>query len=54
MPLHCTATGKVLLAFSPPSLLEEVLARPLERRTPSTIVQPAALREEVRKVRGQR
>jgi DNA-binding IclR family transcriptional regulator len=52
LPLHCTATGKVLLAFSPPSLLEEVLARPLERRTPSTVVLPGLVREQVRKVRA--
>ncbi len=51
LPLHCTATGKVLLAFSPPDLLDEVLARPLERRTPSTIVVPSLIREQIRKVR---
>jgi DNA-binding IclR family transcriptional regulator len=51
MPLHCTATGKVLLAFSPPTLLEEVLARPLERLTPSTVTMPGMLREQIRKVR---
>ncbi len=51
MPLHCTATGKVHLAFSPPELLEEVLARPLERLTPSTIVLPGIVREQIRKVR---
>jgi DNA-binding IclR family transcriptional regulator len=51
MPLHCTATGKVLLAFSPPTLLDEVLARPLERRTPSTIVLPNLVREQIRKAR---
>jgi DNA-binding IclR family transcriptional regulator len=40
MPLHCTAT-----------LLDEVLARPLERRTPSTIVLPNLVREQIRKAR---
>lgn len=42
MPLHCTAIGKALLAFSPPpvfaTVLEEMLAAGLERRTPRTIV----------------
>jgi len=52
MPLHCTATGKILLAFSAPTLLEEILARPLERRTPSTIVLPGVLAEQVRKTRS--
>jgi DNA-binding IclR family transcriptional regulator len=47
MPLHCTATGKVLLAYSPPHVLEAVLARPLERLTPATIVAPGLLREQV-------
>ena len=50
MPLHCTATGKVLLAYSPPALLEEVLGRPLERLTPSTTIQPGRLREQIGKV----
>src|SRR4051812_20987695 len=32
MPLHCTALGKALLAWSPPSLLQEVVAGGLEKR----------------------
>ena len=52
MPLHCSATGKVMLAYSSPTLLDEVLARPLERRTPSTIAAPGLLREQIRKVRA--
>lgn len=51
MPLHCTATGKILLAFSPPDLFEEAVARPLERVTPSTIVLPPILREQLGKAR---
>lgn len=50
MPLYPTATGKVLLAFSPQTLLEEVLARPLDRLTPSTVALPGVLSEQVRKV----
>lgn len=49
MPLYPTATGKVLLAFSPPTLLEEVLARGLERLTPSTVALPGVLTEQVRR-----
>lgn len=37
MPLHCTAAGKALLAFSPPELVTEVLREGLPRRTPHTI-----------------
>jgi DNA-binding IclR family transcriptional regulator len=50
MPLHCTATGKALLAYSPPELLEEVLARPLERLTPATLIHPTVLRQQIQKV----
>jgi DNA-binding IclR family transcriptional regulator len=37
MPLHCTAVGKALLAFSHPDLVTEVLRAGLPRRTPRTI-----------------
>jgi len=51
LPLHCTATGKALLANGPAELLTGVLAAGLERRTPFTIVVPALLVEELAKVR---
>ena len=37
MPLYCTAAGKALLAFSPPSLAVEVMREGFQRRTPRTI-----------------
>ncbi|BCB90108.1 IclR family transcriptional regulator [Phytohabitans suffuscus] len=37
MPMHCTAVGKALLAYSHPNLLTEVLRAGLPRRTPRTI-----------------
>jgi DNA-binding IclR family transcriptional regulator len=43
MPLHCTAIGKVLLAFGEPSVRRSVLDGLLERRTPHTIVAPGQL-----------
>jgi IclR family acetate operon transcriptional repressor len=46
-PIHCTASGKVILAFAPSSLRERLLARPLERRTPHTIVDRAELEEQI-------
>lgn len=52
MPLHCTSTGKVLLAFSPPTLLEEVVSRELPRLTPTTTVAPGLLVEQIRQVRA--
>ncbi|MDT3441964.1 MULTISPECIES: IclR family transcriptional regulator [unclassified Pseudofrankia] len=52
MPLHCTATGKVLLAYNPPTLLDDVVATGLRRMTPSTIVLPGVLAEQLRRVRA--
>lgn len=43
MPLHCTAIGKVLLAWGDDERRLEVLAGPLDRRTPHTIVAPGRL-----------
>jgi len=51
MPLHATASGKVLLAHSPPELLDRVLAADLARLTPHTITSPGLLREVVERVR---
>jgi IclR family acetate operon transcriptional repressor len=50
-PIHCTASGKVILAFGPEPLRQRVLAGPLERRTPRTIVDPAELRAQLAGVR---
>ena len=51
MPLHCTATGKVLLAHGEPELLDEVLRLGLPRLTRSTIVLPRVLQEQMVKIR---
>ena len=53
MPLHCTAPGKVLLAYLPPHLLQQ-LAQSLEltRYTPSTRVTWAALHRDLEEVRA--
>jgi DNA-binding IclR family transcriptional regulator len=37
LPLHATAMGKALLAFSPPELLDEVIEQGLEMFTPYTL-----------------
>ena len=50
MPLHCTATGKAILAFSPPDVQARVLESRLARRTPFTITDPRALGAELRRV----
>src|ERR1700674_5493745 len=46
-PIHCTASGKVILAFAPNALRQRLLALPLERRTPHTIVNRAELEEQL-------
>jgi IclR family transcriptional regulator, acetate operon repressor len=50
-PLHCTSNGKVLLAFMDEAERDRILARPLDRKTPRTIVDPAALRDELEGIR---
>jgi DNA-binding IclR family transcriptional regulator len=42
-PVHCTASGKVILAFGPASVRHRLLARSLERKTPHTVVGRAEL-----------
>ncbi len=51
MPAHCTAAGKALLAFAPEATVDAVIAGGLERYTDRTIVDPAALRQELASVR---
>jgi len=53
LPAHCSAAGKVLLASLEPERLLRRLAEspPLERRTPSTITDPALLMLELKRVR---
>ena len=52
-PLHCTALGKVLLAWSAPSELDAYLREEkLERFTAHTITRKAALRSELDEVRA--
>lgn len=52
MPLHCTATGKVLLAHAPGQVVEETLRHPLRRLTARTVVAPGLLREELARIRA--
>lgn len=52
VPLHCTSTGKLFLAHMPPARRRRLLsALPLERRTPNTIVEPAALEPQLVRAR---
>jgi IclR family transcriptional regulator, acetate operon repressor len=52
MPVHCTASGKLLLAFGPPELRDDVLrSAPFPPRTKNTITSARALRRELAEIR---
>jgi len=53
MPLHCTAIGKVLLAKSPPELLDRLATAGLLRRTPRTITAAGLLQRQLERVEEQ-
>lgn len=50
-PLHCTAVGKVLLAFQPPEYLRQVIDRGLTAYTPKTVTRREALTALLEEVR---
>jgi IclR family KDG regulon transcriptional repressor len=50
-PAYCTAAGKILLAFEAPDVTEYILSAGLPERTPNTITDSAALREELASIR---
>lgn len=51
-PVHCTASGKALLAFLPPDKLEAVLAEiEFTRHTNETITNPEQLKKELDRIR---
>ncbi len=52
VPLHCTASGKLFLALTPPSLSRVLFtSRALQKHTPRTITSPDALEKELEKIR---
>ena len=52
-PLHCSAAGKIYMAFCPEPLLAEVLGKGLKAYTANTITRPETLRSEVEKAQKQ-
>ena len=50
-PAHCTAEGRVMLAYSPPAVVAEVLKEGLAARTPKTITDPEAFTRALDEVR---
>lgn len=51
MPVHSTALGKALLAYSPPSVVDRVLTGELERRTAQTVTSAGELRKQLAVIR---
>lgn len=51
LPMHATGLGKAILAYSPASVLEAVLDRPLVAVSAATITDPDAFRRELDQVR---
>ncbi|MGE3923087.1 MAG: IclR family transcriptional regulator [Lautropia sp.] len=55
IPLHCTASGKLFLSMLPANRAKRLLnSVPLRRMTSNTIVDPAQLRSELRRIRKER
>jgi DNA-binding IclR family transcriptional regulator len=53
LPIHCTATGKLLLAYLPMAEREELLARlTLTKHGPNCITDPRKLRAECKRIRA--
>ncbi len=51
IPAHATAAGKAVLAFSPPGVLDRVIAAGLPAFTPHTITSPEVLRQKLSVIR---
>ncbi len=52
-PLHAGGGSLLLLAWAPPAVQEEVLARRLDQFTADTIIDPALLRQRIDRIRTQ-
>ena len=51
-PLHATAAGKIFLHYMPEDQRRRILKRSLQSYTENTIVDPKALREDIRRENG--
>ncbi|NJC82946.1 IclR family transcriptional regulator [Planosporangium mesophilum] len=54
LPLHCTALGKAILAFSPPHVVDEVIAAGLRPITSKSITDAARLLSDLAAIRERR
>jgi len=51
-PVHCTSSGKVMLAFQHPDFIENFLKQKLERYTSATVTDPEVLRRQLAEIRA--
>jgi DNA-binding IclR family transcriptional regulator len=51
-PAHCSAQGRVMLAFGPPAAAARALSGKMEALTPHSLTDPARLRARLEVVRG--
>jgi DNA-binding IclR family transcriptional regulator len=51
-PVHCTSTGKAILAFQPAAIIEEIVAAGLKRFTDKTITDTRKLKRELKLIRA--
>lgn len=49
--LHCTASGKAIMAHLPAELVQEIVDRGLDRKTENTITDPDELLDELERIR---
>ena len=52
LPIHCTGTGKALMAYMPEDQIEHHIRQGFVRYNDNTIVSPAKMREELGKIRA--
>lgn len=51
--LHCTASGKAIMAHLPEDMVSDIIENGLEKRTEHTITDPDELRAELNRIRDQ-
>jgi len=51
-PVHCTSTGKAILAFQPAAKVDEIIAAGLKRFTDATITDRQRLKSELKSIRA--
>lgn len=51
--LHCTASGKAIMAHLPDDIVSEIIGAGLEKQTEHTIIDPDELRAELAQIRNQ-